>query len=168
MKNLKTITTNLNLYNTKYIVLENTTIESKLKNNEFLRSIIYYSKIKYLITLFTYFTISLNSNAQSKSNIIKLETVLETASNINDFKNLIDGDAVSAICSLLGGGAVCDLLSVTKLNEGNEEAMRKIRDKYEFDKFLVEKGIIPDEFYRELWLKKNSETIQDRFDFLKQ
>jgi len=168
MKKLKTIATNLNLYNTKYIVLKNTTTELKSKNNEFFKSIYYYPKIKYLLILFAYFTISLSANAQSKSNIIKLETVLKTASNINDFKNLIDGDAVSAICSLLEGGAVCELLSVTKLNEGEEEAMGKIRDKYEFDKFLVEKGINPDDFYRELWLKKNSETIQDRFDFLKQ
>jgi hypothetical protein len=60
------------------------------------------------------------------------------------------------------------VLSVTKLNEGNDEAMAKIKSKYEFEKLLKSKGYNPDDFYRELWLKKNSETIEDRFNFLKQ
>jgi hypothetical protein len=153
--------------NNTFCVQEEKKIGEKKEKNGYVSN-----HLKFLFALFTLFTFSLNLNAQSQSTIAKLEKlekILKTASTLNDFKSLLDGDGISAICSLLGGaGVVCEVLSVTELNEGNDEAMAKIKSKYEFDKLLKSKGYNPDDFYRELWLKKNSETIEDRFNFLKQ
>lgn len=159
MNNKKTTSSQLSYANIPFRLQKKKEIGFKIIKNSYL---------KYLFLLLICFTVSLNLNAQSKINLDKLERILKTASTLNDFKSLLDGDGVSAICSLLGAGEVCSLLSVEKLNEGEDEAMYKIKSKYEFDKLLRSKGINPDDFYRELWNKKNSETIQDRFNFLKQ
>ena len=99
--------------------------------------------------------------------IDKLEKAFKTVSTVKDFKALIDGDIASALCSLLGGGTVCELLSVTPLNEGEEDAIKEIKTKFEFEYFLKNKGINLDDFYLKLWLNKNNETIVNRLDFLK-
>ena len=82
-------------------------------------------------------------------------------------KDLIDGDVASAICSLLTGKAVCDLLIATPLNGNEKEELGDIKSKYALEQFLTEKGIDPDDFYKKLWEQRNSETLQSRLDFLK-
>ena len=111
--------------------------------------------------------ITINATAQSWSNIEKLKTAFETASTIKDFKDLIDGDIASSICSLLGGGPVCELLSVKPLNGHEKQELTDAKSKYDLEQFLIKKGIDPDEFYKKLLQQKNSETIQSRLNFLK-
>ena len=123
--------------------------------------------MKYFLSVTISFLIYLTTQSQPVITIQKLEKVLKTVNTINDFKDMIDGDIASAICGLLGGGAVCELLSVKPLNQDEETEIKKIRTKFEFEYFLKNKGIKPEDFYLNLWLNKNNEPIIDRLAFLK-
>ena len=123
--------------------------------------------MKYIFCVITSFLCLSNTYSQSSLPIKKLEKAFATANTVKDFKALIDGDVVSSICSLLGGGPVCELLSVKQLNEDEEAEIKGIKTKFEFEYFLKNKGIKPEDFYLKLWLNKNNETIVDRLAFLK-
>lgn len=114
------------------------------------------------------YSASLNLFGQNSSKILKLEKALENAQKAKDFKDLIDGDIASSICSLIGGNpVVCGVLSVDKLNANEDEELKKIKSKYEFDNFLKSKGINPEDFYNKLFEERWNSKVQDRLDFLK-